>query len=291
MKCLEADRINLVRDLLLHPKTKVQIENICRGLPHAVLLYGPTGTGKYTVGQDMAKRILGTNNLDSYPYFLEIVSDKAIGIEAAHAMQYFLSKKTTGNGSIRRIILIADAHTMTNEAQNALLKTVEEPPADTLLIMTSNSLPAIKATIRSRVQHVEVLPVDHQAAQAFFKDKDITSAYSMSDGRAGLLAALLKDEAHPLVEGIKQAKTILGMTSYERLCITDTLAKEKGQLYLLLEGMERVALSGMRAAASQQQKSKAEKFLKLNQALALARKQLDASTNPKLVMTNLFLKF
>lgn len=276
-------------ELLLHPKTKLQIESIIKSKPQAVLIYGPSGTGKYTVAKQLVIDILGVKDLENYPYYLEITSDKSIGIEQAHKISSFLTKKTTGTGNIRRIVLIADAHTMTNEAQNALLKTIEEPPADTMIIMTSSSLPAIKATIRSRSQELEVLPVDQPSTEQYFKGKDIKQAYLMSDGRVGLLTALLENREHPLVEAINQAKQILSMSNYERLCAVDGLAKEKEQLYLLLEGMERIALSGMRTAANNQEKPKTEKFYTLNRALEQAKQQLDTSVSPKLALTNLFL--
>jgi len=62
----------------------------------------------------------------------------------------------TGSGRSRKVALILDADRMPEQAQNAFLKTLEEPPASTLLVLVSTQPRALLATIRSRCQQVSI---------------------------------------------------------------------------------------------------------------------------------------
>src|SRR5690606_19528336 len=121
--------------------------------------------------------------------FLQIQPQKnTIGIEEIRRLKDFLAKKTTGNNRIRRVALISNAHTMSSEAQNALLKNLEEPPEDTMILITTNDLTALKPTIRSRSQHLIILPVSQESAQSFFQKQGhdsatIQNAYFLSGGQ------------------------------------------------------------------------------------------------------------
>lgn len=279
--------------LLLHPTTDYQMQALLQARPHAVLIAGGTGSGKQAIAELFFETILANKQHN----ILTIGSDgNSIGIEEIRKIRDFLNRKTTGAEQIRRIIFVAEAQTMTGEAQNALLKTLEEPPEDTMVILTADDPTSLKHTIRSRAQLLLVLPVPHEAAEKYFtKEKypkeAIQTAYYMSDGRVGLLKALL-DEAkdHSLVTGIIEAKNLLKATPYERLVLIDGLSKQKDQTGLLLQGLERVVTSGLRTAAEKKNEPNVKKFYQLSKSIQNAGKMLKANTNPKLVLTDLFLR-
>lgn len=279
--------------LLLHPTTDYQMHALLQARPHAVLIAGGTGSGKQAITEVFIESILG----DKQHNVLTIGPDgNSIGIEEIRKIRDFLNRKTTGAEQIRRIIFVAQAHSMTGEAQNALLKTLEEPPEDTMVILTVDDPTSLKQTIRSRTQLLLVLPVAYDDAEKFFlKEKyakeAIQTAYFMSDGRVGLLKALL-DEAkdHPLVAGILDAKKLLKAAPYDRLVLIDGLSKQKEQTTLLLQGLERVVTSGLRMAAEKKNEPSVKKFYELSKSIQDASKMLHANTNAKLVLTNLFLE-
>ena len=68
-----------------------------------------------------------------------------------------LSMKPYGSG--RRVVIITDAHTMNPEAGNALLKMLEEPPANTVLVLTALQTSDLLPTIVSRCQHIRFRPL------------------------------------------------------------------------------------------------------------------------------------
>jgi DNA polymerase-3 subunit delta' len=86
----------------------------------------------------------------THPDLVEIIGDTTIKIDEIRTIQNKLSYSANQNGW--KIIIIADAHTMTLNAANALLKILEEPPAQTLFILTTTLLYKIPATVRSRCE-------------------------------------------------------------------------------------------------------------------------------------------
>ncbi len=75
------------------------------------------------------------------------------GWKFVRPLQKFLSMRTISGG--RKVVIIDDAHKMTPEAQNCLLKTLEEPPADSLLILITSQKELLFETILSRCQVID----------------------------------------------------------------------------------------------------------------------------------------
>jgi DNA polymerase-3 subunit delta' len=173
-----------------------------------------------------------------HPYFKLIAPQggKALSIDSVRAVIHFLSLKPAGSNAISRVVVIEQAQTLTNQAQNALLKTIEEPPEGTILILTAPSELGLLPTIRSRVQCLSItLPSSTELAHFFGKTYDTTAvqrALVVSDGLPGLTHALLSSSTdHPLVAATTIARNILQNTTFERLTMVDDLAKDR-QLWL-----------------------------------------------------------
>lgn len=282
--------------LLLHASTGYQLEALKNTSPQAVLITGAMGSGKATLARELVQHIIGLD-VASYPYYLEINPVKqSIGIEAIRELKTFLQRKTTGTGLIRRAVVINDGHTMGVEAQNALLKNLEEPPADTIIIITASDVTKLLPTIRSRSLLLQVLPVSLEQATAYYRAtadlNEITSTFYMSGGRAGLMSALLSGEQeHPLVAAITAAKDLLKMDTFHRLARVDTLSKQKDDLPLLLTGMQRVLGSGLKQATANKNTAQTKSFYHSSRAVFEAQTALGQNVNPKLLLTNLFLHF
>lgn len=70
----------------------------------------------------------------------------------------------------RKVLVLERAHTMTPEAQNALLKTLEEPPGDATLILTTSRPNVLLPTVRSRCQRVPFAPMDTEAVVSLLRE-------------------------------------------------------------------------------------------------------------------------
>ena len=91
--------------------------------------------------------------------------------------------------SKRKLFIIGDAEQMvsqegSDEAANALLKLLEEPPANTVIILTSSEPGALLPTIRSRVVNVRVAPLGRQELEAFIADPTVAAAIRHSHANA-----------------------------------------------------------------------------------------------------------
>lgn len=117
-------------------------------LPHAILIAGVEGSGKKAFARQAAAwYLLGGDNVDALagcPFLLTMESTAA---EDVRRMAQELMDETYARG--RRVLLLPDAHRLNEQAQNALLHTIEEPPAGALALLTGNET-GILPTIRSR---------------------------------------------------------------------------------------------------------------------------------------------
>lgn len=285
-----------MNNLLLNQATKIQFDTLIQSIPHALLISGARGTGKKYLADKYSAVMLGLQNTDDYPYLLKLKPVKnSIGIDDVRDLRKFLERKTTGTHGIRRIVIIEDADSMTAEAQNALLKSLEEPPADTVIILTSSDINILLNTIHSRVQHLRVEPIGKSLVLNIFGHKytqdALNGAFHMSGGRASLLLALLEQKAdHSLVKAINEAKNILTMTAYERLTRVDQLSKDKERLMLLMDGLQRVVISALQQSAAMNKKTQLVKFHSISKQVQLATEALSANANAKLVISNLFIQ-
>jgi DNA polymerase-3 subunit delta' len=282
-------------NLVVHPKTRQDIERLVARPAHAVLLLGSKGVGKMSLAIFLAVSILdiSVDTLEKYPYMLTIASQdgRAISIETIRQLQHFTTLKIPGKEGIRRLVIIESADLMTTEAQNALLKTLEEPPADTVFILTATSSDSLLPTIRSRVRTLQVSTPALDELKEYltrnYSASDVDKALLISGGLPGLTVSLLTSpEDHPLYEATNQARQILQSSAYERLTLIEGLSKQK-QLCLdttfILGQMAHMAL--MRA-----QGDSAARWQKILKAAYEAQEHLRTNTQTKLVLMNLMLE-
>ncbi len=114
-------------------------------IPHALLFSGTRGTGKTTLARIFAKAI-GTSNVDLYE--IDAASNRGIDDirelkEAVYTLPY---------ESKYKVYIIDEVHMLTKDAFNALLKTLEEPPAHVIFILATTEEEKILDTILSRCQ-------------------------------------------------------------------------------------------------------------------------------------------
>jgi DNA polymerase-3 subunit delta' len=138
-----------------------QSENI----PHALLFSGPEMIGKKKIAIEFIKSIF-CKNVCNECYFCKAIDSNSlpdlniiypfegnIGIEELRTLKNNLSLKSYNN--CLKVGIIDDVHLMKKEAQNALLKTLEEPKGETLIILITSYPQLILKTIRSRLQEIK----------------------------------------------------------------------------------------------------------------------------------------
>lgn len=243
---------------LLHDTTSKSVSKFITSPSHALLISGPDGSGKGTVAEYIVANLLNAQyvSIDDHPYIMRIRDqEKGVSIESIRSIQTFTQLKTPGAGIFRRAIIIEQGESMSTEAQNAFLKILEEPPADTIIIITTNDSDALLPTIQSRAQHIKILPLSFEKVTLqYSKDYSIDSikkTYLLSQGYAGLThSLLLQDTSHPLVEQIAVAKSLLSSSVYERLIRVDELSKQKN-VALLIQAFNRICHAALTQSVKQ----------------------------------------
>src|SRR4051812_43706670 len=124
-------------------------------LGHAYLISGPPGSGKRALASGLSNLVSGTKSDDVFAspppgvYLAEPESkSRRIVIDQVRALEHALQMRS-GNGH-RKVAIIAEADRLQPQAANAFLKTLEEPPKDSLLILLSAMPEVLPDTILSR---------------------------------------------------------------------------------------------------------------------------------------------
>lgn len=161
------DRIIGQQQLVAQLRT--MIDN--NSLGHAYVFSGSEGMGKRTLALAFAKGLLCCGNKSescdciscrtfregTNPDFYEVISEKAsIGVDAIRDMQKDVANRPT-YGHIK-VYFIDDADKMTVQAQNCLLKTLEEPPDYVKILLSVISFEALLPTIQSRIVNLRMNP-------------------------------------------------------------------------------------------------------------------------------------
>lgn len=157
-------------------------------MPHALVFSGEKGIGKSTLAYILAKKILAhgkdvSPNLiaqrvisGGHPDLLVIerpfdsVKGKqkdSVSVEETRKVAPFL-RRTAAEGGWR-VVIIDDADTMNRNAQNALLKILEEPPKNVVLILVAHRAGALIPTIRSRSRFIHFDPLDDETIKELLK--------------------------------------------------------------------------------------------------------------------------
>lgn len=141
-------------------------------LPHALLLRGPMGTGKLHFSTAFAKSLLCASPEDgwacdeckfcklfvagTHPDFCAVQPEegsRTIKVEQIRDVIGFASRKAQFEGF--RVVLLHPAEAMNVNASNALLKCLEEPGANTVIVLVTHQISQLLPTIRSRCQSIE----------------------------------------------------------------------------------------------------------------------------------------
>ena len=227
-------------------------------VPHAYLFKGPEGVGKklYSLGFGAAinchdrsgpsacgicsscKKFSSGNHPD-----YTVVRPEKGAIKIGQVRQLCSDLTYPPYESEMRIVVVEDVHTMRPEAANSLLKTLEEPPDNNLLILTAESSQEVLPTLISRCQVVPFFRLPDNATATILVDKGVepenaTLLARLSEGSPG--RALVLDK-FKLIELLKKILAVLSHKHDERnspiltvLELAEEMAKLKENLVYLL---------------------------------------------------------
>ena len=167
------------------PVTRTLRNAIAAGhVAHAYLLSGTRGTGKTSIARLIAKAVNCRTAKDAEPCdacetcvairegrFLDLIEIDAASNRGIDEMRDLREKVRFAPSDGRyKVYVIDEAHQLTNEAFNALLKTLEEPPAHVIFVLATTEPQRIPATIVSRTQRFDLRRIPAELLAAHFAE-------------------------------------------------------------------------------------------------------------------------
>ncbi|MBI5906815.1 AAA family ATPase [Candidatus Saccharibacteria bacterium] len=284
-------------NLLLHPKTRADVLTFLSKPAHALMIVGEAGSGKKSAAEAISSDLLGVpmTELSRHPFFIKLqkASDKQeIPIDSVRNLLKNITLKTAGTAQTRRVVVIEEAHLLSEEAQNALLKTLEEPAADTVFILTAPSVRSVLPTIASRVRLIPAHSISKETAMSFYSTKHqakaIQDAWHLSSGSAKLMESILADSDIPLKKSIDEAKLFLSRDAYGKLLMVDEISKDRQHFDQFLEALEKI-LQALQRSPNNQSKSATSRLLNNRKLVSKLRKNRLANVNTRLIVLELAL--
>lgn len=201
-------------------------------ISHAHILVGDDGIGKSPLATAIAIKLIGKEENREYIDIVHWTVEKnkaSIGVGAIRELIQEINKKPYEVD--RKVIVIHQGDKMTAQAQNALLKTIEEPPKNVFMFILCENLESILDTIKSRCQIHRLNPLKESDMRNFLKLKypsldetQLKVVEAFSDGTPGKAETLIHDDnfnklreaAIEILGNIKKVSTeeLLGYEDY-----------------------------------------------------------------------------
>jgi len=207
-----------------------QLEAIHAGrVHHALCLTGPWGVGKALAARHLGRAFLCPDRtqqgacgacrscrrvvLESHPDWQELRPSGgsvrgSISVDQVREMtERVWLKPGEGQG---RVVLIEEAHLLGEVGQNALLKTLEEPPPSTLFLLVTPRAAELLPTVLSRCQILRFSPLSGEEVRRILQDKgswrgeDLDQAVEFSEGSPGAALAFLEGQGRFLRERVRE---------------------------------------------------------------------------------------
>ncbi|MDP4144253.1 MAG: DNA polymerase III subunit delta' [Bacillota bacterium] len=192
-------------DIIGHNNIKTQFVKAIETntLAHAHLIVGEDGIGKSLLAKNTAVKLLGKSKDIEYADIKEwgiSSTRKSISVDQVRDIIEELNKKPYEGD--KKITIVHDADKMTVQAQNAFLKTIEEPPRGVTIILLAETLDTILETIKSRCQIHKLRRLNQSEMDAFLEKKyphmssdELKAVSAFSDGIPGRAEKFLEDDS------------------------------------------------------------------------------------------------
>lgn len=228
--------------------------------PHALLIEGEVGSGRKMLANIVARAAVcrgdgerpcgvcdacrKSDHPDVTVYGLESGSLSVDAVRAMRQEAYVLP-----NESAHRVMILADAQNMLPQAQNALLKILEEPPQHMVFILTCENRTQLLETIRSRCVCVALEPVEWDEAKPVLcarapkaDQEELRRAHAVFGGRIGRVLEGLQDGTFRRVLELTPqfASAVCAPSELPLLRLTGALEKDKELTVGVLTGLELV---------------------------------------------------
>lgn len=288
-------------------------------LPHALLLLGPQFVGKTVFAREFARMLLCSAPQDdqacgqckscllcaagTHPDWLNVQPEtprKILKVDTIRFVQSRLQQTAQQGG--KKVCVIGPAEQMNENAANALLKILEEPPSDTYFILISHHAGKILPTILSRCQRVSfVVPPQEQLAQwlgSSHSAAEVEAAMAQGRGLPGRAYDLLNNEQASGLDRSSIESVFESLLANKKTAQELAGSFETEQLPEVLDSFMRLINGCIKSKQSDVGSNRPNALDRLSQAalqklyahLTTAKRVLDHNANPRLLMESLLLQ-
>ena len=190
-----------MRNFVGHSSLIENFKNRCSNgnLSHAQLISGEDGIGKSILAEILGKLILNGDLNREYVDIINYRPSKAsFGVDDVREIIDEVNKKPFEGD--KKVIIIHQGNKLTIQAQNALLKTIEEPPTEVYIIILCESLELILDTIKSRCEIYKLTPLTKDELYKYiaikgydYSEEEKSSAIAFSEGIPGRIDRYFSD--------------------------------------------------------------------------------------------------
>lgn len=225
--------------LIINPTSEKTLLIIAQRLPQSLLLTGETGVGLSTISRYIAelRQVTPMTILPEKDEKIDINN----GVISVDSMRYLYNETRTKIVG-ERIIIIDYAERMTQQAQNAFLKLLEEPGEGIHFILVSHSISKLLPTILSRVESLDIRPVTTEQSEQLLDSLGITDKVErsqllfMADGLPAELTRLCNDSAYfeKRSLAVRDARELIRGSLYQKLLIAQRYKDDRASALTLL---------------------------------------------------------
>lgn len=279
----------------MNPSTGLLVSSFIQNPGNSIGLSGPDNSGKMRIAEYLCVKSLSLEAKE-YDFNVKVVDCKnKVGIDEIRDIKKSLAIKSAGRmQAISRAIIFKDFHNLSIPAQNSILKLLEEPPEDTMLVILVNTKNNILPTIVSRLQWIEVLPIgfeDLQKKYGSYGTDLVKTAYLLSDGHLINFENILNEnDKVSLKSAIEDAKKILKMKKPERISSIDLILNNKDyDAGEFLNALQKIYSALVRKEVKESS-SRQQRVIAGLENIIKTKESLKYNANSKLIFTNLFYK-
>lgn len=231
--------------LYFNSHTKRQLQHLLAAMPQALLLTGEVGSGTYTTATYLAGDTLAAviAPLDK----TEAVNNESGTISVKRIRELY--EQARGKSLTKRTFIIDNADKMSQSAQNAFLKLLEEPSSSVQFILTTHNESALLPTILSRVEKLHILPLSEEQSSELahtlqLRGSKLQQALFVAAGRPAELARLAADTQYfeTKASTMAAAKIFIMGSPLDKVGVAFTYATNRDQALALLTACRAILL-------------------------------------------------
>ncbi|MDD4062199.1 MAG: hypothetical protein PHV25_00255 [Candidatus Pacebacteria bacterium] len=280
-----------------HSQQRQVLSNMIKSgkVPHAMLFEGLSGLGKKTVALDFASQLLSSPNLNHPDLLIVEPEDGEIKIGQIRSLIERFSMKPYS--AQYKVVIINDAHLMNDFAQNSILKILEEPTGDSVLILVTDHSDSLLNTVRSRMSKIKFFPVSFSEVKKHLtyldcQDKVAEEIALFSFGRPGLAIDFKNDYSKISLrrEKIKELMVLISPKTpvFKKFQYIKEIEEPQDLLEIWLSYFRALMIKSVNGEKTSYSISKiSEVLVALENAICLIAR---TNTNKKIVLETLIIK-